>query len=544
MYRIGVCWAVIGWMALCQEPTVRRQASTQPFELLLVNGRIVDGCGTPWYGADLGIRAGRVAAIGRLRGAAAQRTIDCTGWVVAPGFIDMMGQTASPCLKDPNAADNLLSQGITTINCGEGSSAAPLSGKQATQAGWRTMAEYFAVLDRAGLPLNMVQTVGHTQVRQIVLGDIDRRATPDELEQMKALVREGMEAGAIGLSTSLIYPPAVYAPTEEIVALAGVAGEFGGSYFTHMRNEGDRLLEAIDEALAIGRAAGTPVHIFHLKTAGEANWPKMDQAIARIQAARAAGHQVGADIYPYINNGLGLRAFIHPRHSAEGSAGLRRRLDDPAIRGEIRREIESDSSYENWFRHVGSTWDRVVLSRMKAEPYASHNGKSLGEIARVLDKDPWDVFFEVVRGDCFALPQSMSESNKMKAMQQEFISFDTDAGPAGGSEIASHPRAYGAFPRILARYVREKKVLSLEAAVNRMTAVAANELLLHDRGRLAPGLAADVVVFDFDTIADRATLGQPAIPSVGVRYVLVNGQVVLEDGRYTGARPGRALRRQ
>ena len=246
----------------------------QPYDVVLRGGRIVDGCGTPWYRGDLAIKGGRIVAMGRLEGVVAARTIDASGLVVAPGFIDMMGQSASSFLEDAHAGDNLLTQGITTINAGEGDSAAPLGGGEASRAGWATMAEYFERLDRAGMPLNVVQTVGHTQVRSITIGDSDRQATPDELERMKGLVREAMEAGAIGLSTSLIYPPAVYASTEEIIALDRVVAGYGGRYYTHMRNEGDRLLEAIDEALAIGQSAGTPVHIFHLKAAGRATGPR------------------------------------------------------------------------------------------------------------------------------------------------------------------------------------------------------------------------------------------------------------------------------
>jgi N-acyl-D-aspartate/D-glutamate deacylase len=512
------------------------------FDLVLRNGRVIDGASTPWYVADLAIRGGKIAAIGKLSHVETERSLDLAGLYVAPGFIDMMGQTASPFLKDSAAGYNLLTQGVTTINAGEGDSAAPLAGREAEQAGWSTMAEYFATLERVGMPLNMVQTVGHTQVRQLVIGDEDRRATSAELERMKSLVREAMEAGAIGLSTALIYPPAVYAPTEEIIELARVASSSGGRYFTHMRNEGDRLLEAIDEALAIGAAAGTPVHIFHLKTAGQANWGKMDLAIARIQAARAAGQQVGADIYPYIHNGLGLTAFIHPRHAGRGMDQLLRQLHDPDLRAVIRREMETETGWENWYRHMGSNWDKVVLGNIRAESYSEHNGKSLAAIAQAEAKDPWDVFFEIARAGAFALPQSMSEANKIKAMRQDFISFCTDVGPAGGSLIATHPRAYGAFPRILSRYVRELGALSLERAIAQMTALAANELMLYDRGRIATGLAADIVVFDLARIRDRATLSEPNLPAEGIEYVIVNGQIVLESGTYTGAKPGRVLR--
>jgi len=526
------------------------------FDLLIRHGRIVDGTGAPWYRADVAIRDGRIAAIGRLTEARATHTIDAAGLVVAPGFIDMMGQTAAPFLQDHRAALNLLAQGITTINCGEGRSDAPLSEEDSRKFGWRTMRDFFALLEERRLPLNMVQTVGATQVRAIVVGLEDKRATPEQIERMKALVREAMEAGAIGLSTSLIYPPAIYAPEEEITELAKVAGEYGGRYYTHMRNEGDRLLEAIDEALRIGAAANTPVHIFHLKTAGRANWGKMDLAIARIKAARASGQEVGADVYPYINNGLGIRALIHPRHSAKGPEELLRRLDDRQMRAEIRREMETGTGWENWFGHVGHDWDRLVVAGIENPDFAAHNGKSLGEIARAVRQDPWDVFFAIARAGAFAMPQSMSEANKIKAMRQDFISFDTDAGPAPPIErgnqnrqdgatrsgAVSHPRAFGAFPRVLARYVRELGALTLEEAIQKMAAVAANEVMAYDRGRLATGLAADIVVFDPNTIRDRATFGQPDIVSEGMKFVIINGEIAIEDGKLTGATAGKVLR--
>lgn len=516
--------------------------SAERYDLVLKNGRVVDGAGTPWYVADVAIRDGKIAAIGRIPDAHAARSIDAAGLAVAPGFIDMMGQTASPFLNDPAAAMNLLTQGVTTINAGEGDAAAPLAGDEAKQAGWSSFREYFALLEKTGMPINAVQTVGHTQVRRVVLGEVDRRPLPAELERMKALVREGMEAGAIGVSTALIYPPAVYASTEEIADLAHVAGEYGGGYYTHMRNEGDRLLEAIDEALAIGETADCRVHIYHLKAAGRQNWGKMDQAIARIKAARAIGRQVAADIYPYINNGLGITAFIHPRHSAEGPGVLRRKLDNPQVRAEIRREMETNFEYENWFRHTGFDWDKVVLGEMKSRPYADHNGQSVLAIAKALSKDPWDVFFDACRLNAFALPQTMTEANLAKAMREEFVSFCTDVGPAGGSSIASHPRAYGAFPRVLSRFVRDLGIISLERAVAQMSAVAANEVQCYDRGRISPGLAADIVLFDAAAIADRATFAEPHKTADGVRHVIVNGKLVLENGKFTGAKPGRVLR--
>ncbi|MCA9048486.1 MAG: amidohydrolase family protein, partial [Planctomycetaceae bacterium] len=306
-------------------------------DIVIRSGRIIDGSGAPWYRGDVAIADGKIVSIGNLSSISAKTVIDAAGLVVAPGFVDMMGQTASPMIDDPKTAINLLTQGITTINAGEGGSAAPLSDTEGLRQGYTTMAEYFALAELKGLPVNVTQTVGHTQVRRIVLGDVEKRPNKEELQRMQSLVREAMEAGAIGVSTALIYPPAVYADTEEIAALAAVAGKYGGRYYTHMRNEGDRLLEAIDEALEIGRVAGTPVHIFHLKAAGRHNHGKMQSAIARIREARAAGQQVTADIYPYVHNGLGIAALIHPRHFSAGFDQLRERLDNSEVRAEIRR---------------------------------------------------------------------------------------------------------------------------------------------------------------------------------------------------------------
>ena len=515
---------------------------TPKLDLVIHGGRIVDGTGAPWYLADVGIHAGKIVRIGRIDTEAARDALDANGLIVAPGFIDMMGQTASPMIEDPATALNLLSQGITTINAGEGGSAAPLGDEAAERVGYSTFAEYFTLLELRGTPVNVVQSVGHTQVRRVVLGDADRQPNSEELERMKQLVRESMEAGAIGVSTALIYPPAVFADTSEIAALAAVAGESGGSYYTHMRNEGDRLLEAIDEALEIGNAAGTPVHIFHLKAAGKQNWHKMELAIAKIRGARSAGQQVTADIYPYVNNGLGIRALIHPRHFAEGSAKLLERLDDDKLRAEIRHELEETDGWENWYRHAGKDWSRIIVGRTNSERYAKLDGQSVAAIATASGEDPWDTFFELVQAGAFALPETMTDANKILAMQQHFVSFCTDVGPAGKSRSVSHPRAFGSFPRLLSRYVRDLGAISMERAVAQASAAAANAVFAHDRGRIAVGLAADLVVFDQNTLADRATFAHPDALSEGVRHVVVNGRIVLRDGSYTGARPGRVLR--
>ncbi len=517
-------------------------AEKERFDVVILNGRIVDGSGAPWYMADVGVRAGKIAAIGELSADQAETTIDAKGLIVAPGFIDMMGQNATALMTSTSAAKNLLTQGITTINCGEGDSAAPLSASEGARLGWTTMREYMALLDSAGMPVNVVQSIGHTQVRSIVIGDTDRRPSDEELERMRALVREAMRAGAIGVSTALIYPPAVYATTQEIAELAKVAGEYGGRYYTHMRNEGDRLLEAIDEALEIGREANAPVHIFHLKTAGQQNWGKMPQAIARIKAARAAGQQVAADIYPYINNGLGIAALVHPRHASAGLAKLIERLDDAKLQAEIRQEMQTTDGWENWYRHVGYDWDRIIVGQTDANKYREQTGQSIAAIAKHHSEDPWDTFFALLKSGAFVLPQSMSEANKMLAMQQEFISYCTDVGPAAGDAIAGHPRAYGSFPRLLSHYVRDLGVISLERAIAGCAAVAANEVMAYDRGRISIGLAADIVCFDYQALADKATFSKPDDVSVGVKHVLVNGVQVLKDGQITSARPGRVLR--
>jgi len=517
------------------------QAAT--YDLVIHGGRIVDGTGAPSYRADLAVVNGRISVIGRPDTTKARRVIDATGLVVAPGFIDMMGQSADMFTRgSADAAFNLLSQGVTTINAGEGESSAPVGPDSARTVGWSTMREYFRRLEAAGTPLNVAQTVGHTTIRHIVIGDSARQATPAELQRMRGMVEEAMQAGAIGVSTALIYPPAVYASEEEITALTAVAGRYGGRYFTHMRNEGDRLLEAIDEALRIGRNAHTPVHIFHLKTAGQANWGKMDLALARIREARAGGQDVAVDVYPYINNGLDIRALIHPRNAEAGNDALTKRLADPAMRARMRKEMEEETGWENWYVHAGRDWDRIVLGGISAPEYKQYGGLSIKAIADRVKKDPWDVFFAIAQaGPAFTMPQTMTEANKIKAMREEFTSFDTDVGPAS-SGIATHPRAYGAFPRVFARYVRELGVLSLEGAVHRASANAANEIGAYDRGRLAPGLAADIVLFDPLRIRDRATFAEPTLPSEGVSYVLVNGVVVLEGGKYTGAKPGIVLR--
>ena len=542
LFQMSAVLRMFGFLAFVFSGCLTSCGAEALMDVVIRGGTVIDGTGKPGYLADVGVKDGRVSFIGVIEEKRGRFVIDATGLVVAPGFIDMMGQTASPMIESDVSAINLLTQGITTINAGEGASAAPLAPQNAKRNGYATMREYFTLLEMKGLPVNVVQTVGHTQIRRLVLGDVERRPSPAELEQMKQLAREAMQAGAIGVSSALIYPPAVYAQPREISALAGVAGEYGGGYFTHMRNEGDRLLEAVEEALQIGRDAKTPVHIFHLKAAGKANWGKMPRAIELIKNARASGQRVTADIYPYINNGLGIAALIHPRHFTAGHAALVQKLADPKLRNQIREEMESTGGWENWYRHAGSDWNRIVIGKSNHPKYRKWNGLSLAKIADENGEDPWDTFFELVTGGAFALPETMSEANKIMALQQGFVSFCTDVGPASGGRTTSHPRAFGAFPRVISHYVRDQNAISLERMVSQASSAAASNVYAFDRGRIELGAPADLIVFDYQQIEDKASFRQPDAVSVGMKFVLVNGQVVLQSGKLTKRRPGRVLR--
>lgn len=528
-------------------------AEDRALDVLITDARIVDGAGNPWFRGDVGIRGDRIAAVGHLDDWTATRTIDAAGRVVSPGFIDMMGQSSLVLVTDPPSAESKLRQGITTYLSGEGGSPAPQSdetfGDGAVADGdtltWRTYSEYFALMERYGIPLNVVHNVGLTQVRRVVLGERDVRPTPEQLEQMKELVRQGMEDGAVGVSTSLIYPPAVYASTEELIELTRVAGEYGGTYFTHMRNESHAVLDAIHEAITIGEGAGVPVHIYHLKAAGEENWPLMVEALALIDSARTAGMDVTADIYPYIRNGIGLGSFLHPRHYAEGTSAFLATLADPAVRAELRREVETTADWENWYRHVGMDWENVLIVSASRAVDERVINRSIAGAAEVLGTDPWNAFFDLVQARGVSVnPRSMNEEQKWQALAAEYVMIDTDASPVNPATSASaHPRAFGAFPRVISKYVRQDGALSLEDAVRRMSSMAAQRLGLHDRGLVAPGLVADLLLFDPDAIRDVADFGDAMRYAEGIDYVFVNGVAVIDDGVLVDVRPGRLLRR-
>jgi dihydroorotase/N-acyl-D-amino-acid deacylase len=534
-------------------------AANAPFDIVIQHGRIVDGTGSPWYSADIGIRQGRISAIGNLSGAAARRTIDARGMVVAPGFIDMLGQSELTILVNPHLPSKIY-QGITTEITGEGSSVAPVSDAMlhadrveyehyGIKPDWHTLGEYFTRLEKQGMGINLATYVGATQVRRMVLGDDDRAPNAAELERMKALVREAMRDGAAGLSTSLQYAPAPYATTEELIALAAEASRFGGIYATHMRSEADAIIPAIDEAIRIGREAHIPVEIWHLKTAGKGNWGRMAEVVAHIQRARDSGVDITADTYAYPAGFNSFSAIIPPWAHDGGDAKLIERLKDPAIRARIRKEMETPGgNWENEWQEV--TGPESILVGAVANPkLLPLQGKTIAQIARLWGKDPIDTVFDLLIEDQAFTNVAifmMSEPDIALALAQPWVSICNDsqgAAPDGllGKEHP-HPRAYGTFPRILAKYVREEKKLTLPDAIRKFSALPAQRMRLTDRGVLKLGLWADIVVFDPDTIRDRATFDNPNQLSEGMRFVLVNGVPVVDEGKMTNELPGKPLR--
>jgi N-acyl-D-amino-acid deacylase len=533
-------------------------AAANPYDIVIRNGHIIDGTGSPWYAADIAIRNGRIAAIGRLDRAAARRTIDAHGMVVAPGFIDMLGQSETTILVNPHLPSKIY-QGITTEVTGEGGSIAPLNDfvlkadhvsweHYGIQPSWRTFREYFALLRKQGMGINLASYVGATQVRRVVLGDGNRAPTPAELERMKGLVREAMRDGAIGLSTSLQYAPAPYATTEELIALAGEAAKYGGIYASHIRDEGDGIFAALDEAFRIGKEAGIPVEIWHLKAAGKSNWGRMPEIVGRIEQARKSGVEVGADTYAYPAAFNTFSAIIPPWAHDGGDVKLIERLKDPAMRARIRKEMETPSG--NW----NNEWQQVagpesfIVGAVQNPKLMPLQGKTIAEIAKIWNKDPIDTVFDLLIEDqaftsvAFFL---MSEPDVTLGLQQPWVSICNDsqgAAPDGllGKEHP-HPRAYGTFPRILKKYVREEKKLTLEDAIRKFSALPAQRMRFTDRGVLKTGMWADVVVFDPENIRDLATFEKPNQLSEGMRFVLVNGVPVIEDGKMTNALPGRVV---
>ncbi len=528
------------------------------FDLVITNGHIIDGTGSPWYSGDLGIREGKVAAIGNLSAAPRKRTIDAAGKVVAPGFIDMLGQSELSILVDPRLPSKIY-QGITTEITGEGNSIAPLNDAiiQSDLAGydhyhitpdWRTFRQYFARLEKQGMGINLASYVGATQVRRFVLGDDNVQPTPAQLDQMKSLVRDAMKDGAVGVSTALEYAPAPYAKTDELIALAAEGGKFGGIYSTHMRNESDSVLDAIDEALRIGREAHVPVEIWHIKVAGKNNWGRMPEVVAKINAARAAGADITADTYAYTAWFNDFSAFVPPWAHDGGTAKLVERLKDPAMRQRIRKEMLTPSKdWDNEWQEIPGP-EAIMIGVVQNPKMLPLQGKRLSEIAKLWHKDPIDALLDFLIEDpnTGVAVFGMSQRDVTLALQQPWVAIDNDSSGTSPEGILGqehpHPRAYGTFPRILRKYVREEKALTLEDAIRKFSALPAQRLRLTDRGVLKSGMCADVVIFDPATVRDLATFDNPNQLSEGMDYVLVNGVPVIEQGKMTGALPGKVLR--
>jgi N-acyl-D-amino-acid deacylase len=529
------------------------------YDLLIRNGHIVDGTGSPWYSGDLAVQKGRVAAIGPLIGASATDTIDAAGMVVAPGFIDMLGQSELTILVKPQLPSKIF-QGITTEFTGEGSSVAPLNDRiieadqlsyqhYQIQPDWRTLGQYFARLERQGIGINVGDYVGATQVRRMVLGDDDRQPTADELAKMRELVADAMRDGAVGVSTALEYPPAPYAKTDELIALAAEAGRFGGSYATHMRSESNDILTSIDETLRIAREAKVPVEIWHLKVAGKTNWGRMPQVVAKIDSARRAGVDVAADTYAYTAWFNSLSAMIPPWAHDGGTAKLIERLKDPAARKRIRHDMETPGSWENneWEEIRGP--EDVLIGAVQNPALLPLQGKTLAQIARAKKVDPIDALMDLLIEDqayTSVAVFGMAEPDVVLALEQPWVSINNDSQGTAPDGILGqehpHPRAYGTFPHILRKYVREDKRLSLEDAVRKFSSLPAQRMHLADRGVLKAGMWADIVVFDPAQVRDLATFAKPNQLSEGMRWVLVNGVPVIAAGKATGALPGKVLR--
>jgi len=528
-------------------------------DIILEGGWVVDGSGNPAYRADVGVRGDRIVLIGNLGDTDAKRRIDVAGLTVAPGFIDMLGWSEIRILADGRAASK-ITQGITTEITGEGTSVAPQTSSTIAEDAeyheslgvtidWLDLDGYFNTFERSGSTINLATFVGATQVRMIVLGNEDRDPGPDELQRMTALVDTAMMQGALGISSSLVYAPAFYASTGELVALARAARRHGGIYATHLRNEGIAMDEALDEAFSIARDADTPVEIWHIKRAGRENWGDMGRMLARIDSARAAGIDVTADLYPYQAGAAPLSASIPQWAHEGGSNSLIARLSDPATRTAIRTEITGPSmGIQNFYRDAGGGGG-VLASGILADSLKDLEGKSIQQIAAIWGVDPVDALFDLLIKDeanTGAIYFMMQESDVREAVQAPWTSFCTDFGAVGPDGVLSHdkvhPRVYGSFPRILGRYVREHRLISLEDAVRKMTSLPAQRVGLLDRGILRPGMAADIAVFDARTIIDRATFEDPHQLSEGMLFVLVNGEVVVDGGEITDARPGRGLR--
>jgi len=528
------------------------------FDLLIKGGTVYDGAGGEGRAADVTVRGDRITGIGDFHNASAKNVIDARGLAIAPGFINMLSWSNESLIQDGRSQSEIR-QGVTTEIMGEGESMGPVNDrvrqymlKQQSDIKydikWNTLAEYLQYLERRGVSCNVASFIGATTIRENVIGFEDKQPTTQQLDEMRELVRKEMEAGALGIGTSLIYPPAFYAKTEELIELCKVAARYQGKYISHIRSEGNQLLPALEELIRISREAGLPAEVYHIKAAGKKNWPLLDQMIARIEAARKEGLKITADMYAYTASGTGLDACLPPWTQDGGYTALFTRLRDKATREKIAAEVRTDSdAWENIYLSVGSP-DKILLAGFKSEQLKPLTGKSLAEVAKARGKDPVETIMDLLVEDesrISAIYFEMAEENVRKEMTKPWISFGSDEASQAPEGVFlksnPHPRAYGNFARVLGKYVREEKLISLSDAVRRLSGLPATNLGLDRRGFIKEGMFADLVVFDPATIADRATFARPHQYAAGVKHVFVNGQQVLKDGEHTGATPGRAL---
>ena len=552
---------LLGFSSACATAG-RGGGETPAYDLVIENGRVVDGSGNAWFYGDIAVRGDRIARIaprGMLREARATNRLDARGLVVAPGFIDIQSHSRGAFLGGDGRIVSKVTQGITTEIMGEGATNAPANastaqlGPNATAAqrqealrfaGSRGFDAWLRAMEANGASANLGSFVGATTVRMYGKGMSEGAPSAAELDSMRTVVREAMRDGAFGIASALIYPPGVYATTEELVEIAKAMAPFGGVYITHMRSEADEFLEAIDEALRIGREGGVPVEIYHLKAAGKRNWHKATLAVAKIDSARAAGQDIAADMYPYVAGGTGLAACLPPWASADGK--LLANLADPAARARMKAEVlQEKTAWENLCQLA--TPEGVTVSGLRTPQYQQYSGKTVAQIAAALGKEWPDAVMDLVQteqGRIGAMYFLAAEENLAMQMRQPWIKFGTDAGgmdPDSARSLA-HPRTYGTFTRVLGKYVRDERVMPLEDAVRKMSSAVASRLSIRDRGVLREGAFADIVVFDPATVADRATYEQPHQLSVGMHHVFVNGVQVVRNGRHTGAKPGRIVR--
>ena len=554
--RTGVATAVVA--AALFHSGVVQGAEPVSYDLLIRNGMIYDGSGGEPYAGDIGIKGDRIVYAGPSTAAIATKTVDANGLAVAPGFINMLSWATESLLVD-GLGQSDLRQGVTLEVMGEGWSMGPLNGRMKKEAveqqgdfkypiEWTTLGEYLSLVEKRGTSMNVASYVGATTIRQHELGDADVDPTPEQLARMRALVRQAMEEGALGVGTSLIYPPAAFAETDELVALTTEAANCGGSYISHMRSEGDRLLESIDELIEISRRSGAPAEIYHLKQVGRANWGKLDAAIAKVEAARASGLKISADMYTYTAGGTGLAASMPPWVQDGGLDAMLKRLKDPATVERIKQEmVKPGSNWENLYNHAGP--DGVLLASMVEPSLKPLMGKTVAQVAKERGVSPEQAVIDLVladKGRSGALYFLMSEDNVRRQTAIPWVSFGSDAEASAPEGVflksSTHPRAYGNFARFLGKYVRDEKVVPLQDAIRRLTSLPAGNLGLRDRGQLKAGLVADVVLFDPKTIGDHSTFEKPRQYATGVRDVFVNGVQVLKNGEPTGAKPGRFVK--